>query len=233
MFFYQAPEFPWANRYGPERNANASAPNAPATNRSSARYFLCRVCAFVWMDPAQRLSRQEEYGHYQLHQNDPGDARYRYFLNRLWAPLREKLPPGARGLDYGSGPGPTLHLMACGDGFSCDHYDPFFHPRPSLLEQRYDFITCSETAEHFYHPAEEFRILSSLLDPGGWLGVMTARRVPGTDFASWHYRRDPAHVAFYTETTFAEIASLHGFQAPLFPAPTVTLLRKSHQAAEN
>jgi hypothetical protein len=31
-------------------------------------------------------------------------------------------------------------------------YDPFFRPDPAALERDYDFITCTETAEHFHHP---------------------------------------------------------------------------------
>jgi len=47
------------------------------------------------------------------------DPRYRRFLARLAEPLIAHLPKGARGLDFGCGPGPTLSLMLREAGFAC------------------------------------------------------------------------------------------------------------------
>jgi len=188
-------------------------------------YRRCARCGLVWLDPRRHPSREAERAHYTTHQNSPADPRYREFLGRLWAPLRERLAPGARGLDFGSGPGPTLHLMAQADGFPCTHYDPFFAPAAERLACRYDFITCSETAEHFHRPGREFARLRALLRPGGWLGVMTSPLPAPAAFPRWHYRMDPTHVAFYSPRAFAWIAAAHGFDRPEFPDPRVALLR--------
>ena len=64
-------------------------------------------------------------------------------------------------------------------GYRMSLYDPFFAPSPDALERRYDFITCTETVEHFYQPGKEFRRLDRLLRSGGWLGVMTEMLEPG------------------------------------------------------
>ena len=50
-------------------------------------------------------------------------------------------------------------------GFSIKLYDPFFHRDETTLIARYDFITGTETAEHFHDPFAEFNRLDNLLDP--------------------------------------------------------------------
>ena len=190
-------------------------------------YDSCEHCGLVWLNPCHHLSREAEHAHYAQHENDPTDPNYRGFLNRLWAPLKEKLTTGASGLDYGSGPGPTLHLMAQEDGFDCWHYDPYFHPDKSVFGQQYDFITCSETAEHFHDPAAEFRQLLALLKPGGWLGVMTSRLMPDTDFANWHYRRETTHVMFYRDATFEWMSDHWSWAKPEFVSNSIVLLQKT------
>ncbi len=95
-----------------------------------------------------------------------------------------------------------------------------------MLAKTYDFITCSEAAEHFHRPAEEFERLDRMLRPGGWLAVMTAFRPKDRDFLSWYYRRDPTHVVFYREGTFRRLGERFGWHCE-FPVPDVFLARKS------
>lgn len=189
-------------------------------------YLRCERCALIWKAAGNLPSAEEERAHYGTHQNNPDDRGYRAFLNLLWQPLKSKLISGAIGLDYGSGPGPTLHLMAQEDSFECTHYDPFFHPDESVLENQYDFITCSETAEHFHHPAKEFKRLAQRLKPGGILGVMTSMHDAESDFGNWHYRRDPTHVAFYCKRSFEVIADTFSFSGVEFCGGSVVLLIK-------
>ena len=59
----------------------------------------------------------------------PMIARYREFLSRLEHPPNvPKLPAAAEGLDFGSGPGPTLSVMLEEQGYRMSLYDPFFAP---------------------------------------------------------------------------------------------------------
>ena len=90
----------------------------------------------------QRLSPERELAHYNTHQNSPGDPRYRAFLDQLAAPLMARLPSGAEGLDFGSGPGPALSVIFGEHGFPTSIYDPFFAPDPLLLTRDYDFVSC-------------------------------------------------------------------------------------------
>jgi hypothetical protein len=165
----------------------------------------------VFVAPDDRPDPAAERRHYLTHENDPEDPRYRAFLDRLAVPLAERLTPGARGLDYGCGPGPALAVMLEERHFRMAVYDPFFAPDERVLAERYDFVTCTETAEHFHHPAAEFARLDGLLVPGGWLGLMTETRRDERPLAGWRYARDPTHVSLYHERTMAWVADRRGW----------------------
>lgn len=210
-------------------NAQSPCPlcGAPALELRDAasecpRYFRCPSCALIHLDPAHLLSLDEERKRYLLHENDANDGGYVRFLRRLADPLLARLPPGARGLDFGCGPAPVLAEMLTAAGFPCAAYDPFFAPNEALLERRYEFIACSEVVEHAHDPSRVFATLRRLLAPGGILGVMTTFYESEADFANWWYRRDPTHVCFYNETTMRWIGERHGWSCEL-AAPNVTL----------
>lgn len=188
-------------------------------------YLRCRACEARFLDPDQRPGPMDERAHYLLHENNPDDPRYRKFLSRLVKPLLEKLGPRCRGLDYGCGPGPALAAMLREAGHDMALYDPFFHCDRAPLDKMYDFIACTETAEHFHNPADEFASLDAMLRPGGWLGVMTCFQTDDALFANWHYRKDPTHVVFYREATFEVIAEQRGWTCEI-PVKDVVLMRK-------
>jgi len=188
-------------------------------------YFRCSACEATLMSPACYLSEQEELAFYRLHDNRPEDPGYRTFLSKLFVPLSARLEPGARGLDFGCGPGPALAAMFEEAGFAMALYDPFFCPGRQVFGHRYDFVTCTEVVEHLHRPAEVFRQLDRLVRPGGWLGVMTCFQEEDERFASWHYRRDPTHVVFYREHTFRHLARQYGWELEV-PAKDVALFRK-------
>ena len=105
-------------------------------------------------------------------------------------------------------------------------YDPFFFADNAALQQSYDVITCTEVAEHFHRPKEEFDKLDQLLRPGGWLGIMTCFQTDDERFSSWHYRRDPTHVVFYREATLRYIAAERGWHCEI-PAKDIAIMYKS------
>ncbi|PQO24612.1 methyltransferase type 12 [Rhodobacteraceae bacterium WD3A24] len=189
-------------------------------------YWRCDGCAATFLDPRQRPGRAEEEAHYRLHENHPDDPGYRRFLSKLSEPLMARLPPGARGLDYGCGPGPALAAMLGEAGHDVALYDPVFFPDPAPLGTTHDFVTCTETAEHFYAPAEMFDRLFALVRPGGWLGVMTCFQTDDARFAAWHYRADPTHVVFYREATLRELARARGWACEI-PCKDVALMRRT------
>lgn len=203
-----------------------SADVAPRAGPRGARYWRCAVCRLVYLDPALRPDAEVERAHYGTHENDPADPGYRAFLARLVDPLAARLRPGAEGLDYGAGPGPALSGMMRERGFRMRDYDPFFAPDGDALRRTYDFVACSETAEHFHDPAGEFARLDGLLGPGGWLGVMTEMVDDGRDLAAWRYARDPTHVVFYHADTMRWLADAFAWRMEA-PARNVVLFQKS------
>lgn len=188
-------------------------------------YLRCPNCEATVMAAESRLTAEKEKNIYELHDNDPADAGYRRFLSKLAEPLMAQLPEGARGLDFGCGPGPALAQMFTEAGFDMALYDPFFHPDLAALDGRYDFITCTEVVEHLHQPAEVLDQLDGLLKSGGWLGIMTCFQTDDDRFDNWHYRRDPTHVVFYREATFQWLAEHYGWRLKI-PHKDVVLLQK-------
>lgn len=188
-------------------------------------YRQCQRCELVFVPPAQRLSREEEKAVYDRHDNAPDDTGYRRFLSRLFDPLHQRLPPGARGLDFGAGPGPTLSVMLEEAGHPMTIYDPFYAPATFPLAHCYDFITASEVVEHLFEPGRELERLAGMLNPDGWLALMTKRVTSKEAFARWHYIRDPTHVCFFSEASFVWLAQ-HLQLSLTLPAADVALLHK-------
>jgi len=188
-------------------------------------YVECDDCGLVFLRLEDLLAQDAERTHYLTHENDPHDARYRQFLDRLALPLIQRLKPGAQGLDFGSGPGPTLSLMLQERGFPTRIYDPFFAPDKSIFESTYDFITVTEVAEHFHQPGNEFQTLNSLLKTNGQLGLMTEIWRDDRPFEKWHYPRDPTHVSFYRPRTMEWIANSLRYDLEI-PQKNVILFHK-------
>ncbi len=188
-------------------------------------YLRCESCRLVFVPPDYHLDPAAERAEYELHENEPADPGYRRFLGRLADPLAGRLAPGARGLDFGCGPGPALAAMLGEAGFEVALYDPFFFPDRTVLSGSYDFITATEVVEHLRRPGEELEALWELLRPGGYLGVMTKLVLDHDAFARWHYKNDLTHVAFFSRETWGWWAECH--EADLeFPGADVIVLRR-------
>jgi hypothetical protein len=200
------------------------APIAPLHGRL---YHDCTACGLVFMDAAHHPGPAAERAHYDTHENDAADPGYRRFLDRLAKPLAGLLAPGAEGLDYGCGPAPALAAMLTEYGFRVSAYDPFFAPDPVPLQRRYDFVTCTEAAEHFHRPAREFARLDSLLRFGGRLGLMTELLRPDTVLGRWRYARDPTHVCFYRERTLRWLATRFGWEVEYWEGDVVVFRRRA------
>lgn len=171
------------------------------------QYYQCCSCELVFVDPAQRLTALQERAIYDRHQNNPQDEAYRRFLSRLFQPLLATLSPGARGLDFGCGPGPTLSLMFEEAGFPVALYDVFYQADKAVLAEHYHFITATEVVEHLYQPGEVIRLLWQQLHEGGTLALMTKLVRDQQAFVNWHYKNDQTHVCFFSRASFHWLAA--------------------------
>lgn len=173
----------------------------------------------------QLIDPQAERERYLQHRNDPGDEGYRSFLRNMLDEIVRVAAPGAKGLDYGCGPTAVLVLMLREAGFEMSAYDLYFREDASALTKTYDFITCTETAEHFRDPRAEFRRLDGMLKPGAWLGIMTGMLDDWADFPQWHYHADNTHICYYSARTMGWIADWRGWELQL-PRRNVSLFRR-------
>ena len=177
-----------------------------------------------------RLSISSEHAFYGTHENGVDDLGYRQFLKRFLDPFLEECPVGEKyltGLDFGCGPGPALAAMLTEQGADMSLYDPLYYPDKGVLNKQYDFIVSTEVFEHLHDPSAVMDVLSGILMQGGCLGVMTEfLPVEKEKFAQWHYRRDPTHVGFWSERTFAYVAERWGFDVKTIDRRVVLLSKR-------
>lgn len=197
----------------------------PFSKSENRDYFYCSNCDLVFVPTEYFISQKEEKEKYDQHQNSTDNQGYQDFLNKLLIPLCSHLPSQALGLDFGSGPGPTLSIMMEELGYKMDIYDYFYHNDPKVFENSYDFITTTEVIEHLHNPYEEILKLWACLKPGGILGIMTAFRPSDESFKGWYYKRDLTHVRFFTEASFNWLSDK--LNAEIFvPQSSVVILKK-------
>lgn len=171
--------------------------------------YRCPQCEYVYVSKSFFLKPEEEKRRYTFHNNSIDDGGYVTFLKRLLLPLETFLKRGDVVLDYGSGPAPVFAELLRQKGFYVQTYDLFFSPQ-FLDEGAYDAITSIEVFEHFHNPAKELKIIFSLIEHGGFLGIMTERYNTSTDFKTWYYTKDPTHVGFFSDQTFRWMESKYG-----------------------
>ena len=190
-------------------------------------FYRCSVCDLIFVPPQQFLPDEEEKAYYDFHQNNPQDSGYRRFLGKLQEPMLTFLKADDVGLDFGSGPGPTLSVMFQELGYDMDIYDVIYARDDSIFEKTYDFITTTETVEHFRYPHTSFLAIWNLLKQGGFLGIMTEIFDDKMDFSQWHYKNDPTHICFYSRLTMEWLVDM--LQAdPMYEKNNITILKKKY-----
>jgi 2-polyprenyl-3-methyl-5-hydroxy-6-metoxy-1,4-benzoquinol methylase len=153
------------------------------------------------------MSGPAEKAVYDQHQNIVDDPGYRQFLSGPFRAVADRLPGGARGLDFGCGPGPALADMLEESGYRVALYDLYYYPDKSVLERQYEFICLTEVIEHLGQPEMVLPELWGMLSDRGWLVIQTQRVRNRDAFIRWRYPDDPTHIAFYSEATFAWLAN--------------------------
>ncbi|MFC1493338.1 class I SAM-dependent methyltransferase [candidate division KSB1 bacterium] len=177
------------------------------TNKFGKKDFLlCGNCDLIFVPPEFHPAPDIEKKRYDLHENDQGDMGYKKHLQDFEEIVSPYIDRSIKGLDFGCGPYPLLADIFREKGYTVDIYDPFFFNDPGILNNKFDFITCTETIEHFRDPNKEFHMLNSLLISGGILCIMTGIVENRDDFPDWHYIQDITHLAFYSKQTLGWIA---------------------------
>jgi hypothetical protein len=206
-----------------------AAPFIAATRKTSRRYYRCESCGFVALAPGQRPTAAAAKARYLLHDNDPEDKGYREFVsafaNRALIP---HIAPGARVLDFGSGPRPLLAPLLSDLGYRCDLYDPLFAKTRAWRKRTYDAIALHEVAEHLAHPGAALDFLARRVAPGGVIAIRTRFLADQwLDFDQWWYRMDPTHLSFYTPVSLERFFAERGFALASLEAPDTIVFRKT------
>jgi hypothetical protein len=133
----------------------------PFATVQGREYIRCPRCLLTFMHHEHHLPPDQELAHYRCHRNDPSDAAYRKWLSQLTEPFVPLLAPGAQGLDYGSGPGPTLSIMLQEQGFDMNVYDPFFAPDESYASglipaRRFGACSVARSGDRWHNPAQPY-----------------------------------------------------------------------------
>jgi len=176
-------------------------------------YRECSVCRLIFVPAPYFISDKEEVQHYRKHENGLDNTGYVQMFQEKIQILQKTCQGVLTVLDYGCGYEPVLQTLLTRKGYTVKGYDRYFFPDTDL-SGGFDLIISTETFEHFKEPGKEIDRLIPLLNPGGYLGVMT-RQVPQKNdlpclesFDNWYYKRDPTHIAFYSSETFAWIADI-------------------------
>lgn len=189
-------------------------------------FYRCSDCELIFIHPELTLKIEEQKSFYKNHNNSPLDLGYIDHLSQILTPLLKRIETHHVGLDFGCGPGPTLHTLFKEKGIHQENFDPLFFPHTHLLNQKYDFVTATEVVEHFTEPAQDWRCFKNLLKPLGILAIMTQFQPQLSDFENWWYHRDITHVSFYTPQTLKWIAHHFGYEL-LYCTHPVALFQKS------
>ncbi|MCO6148512.1 methyltransferase domain-containing protein [Flavobacterium sp. NRK1] len=158
------------------------------------------------------MSAEKEKTHYELHNNNPEDSGYQKFVSPVTSVVLQNFESTHKGLDFGSGTGSPVVKVLQDNNYDIDQYDLYFHNNPDVLKKQYNYVTCTEVAEHFKAPYREFELLKKLLLPNGKLYVMTDLFNEKIDFATWYYKNDHTHVFLYHAKAFEWIKTTFDFK---------------------
>ncbi len=180
-------------------------------------FYLCPLCRFIFVPRSQHVPPEEEKARYLEHENHAGNAGYVRMFEEKLDLLAARGRSGGTALDFGCGYEPVLKTLLEKRGYEVSVYDRFFFPRWEA-GRRYDLVISTETFEHLKCPAMEVDRILEVLNPGGWLAIMT-RWYPETSgepdaraFAQWYYQRDPTHIGFFGRGPFHWLAKTRGLE---------------------
>ncbi|CCQ90613.1 putative Methyltransferase type 12 [Nitrospina gracilis 3/211] len=194
-----------------------TAPTREFAHNPQREYRLCETCQLISVPPHSHPSREEEEARYREHENSLDNPGYvAMFMDKI-RHIKEHGPQAKTALDYGCGYEPVLATLLEREGYRAEKYDSIFFP--GLPEgKHFDVVVSTETFEHFHNPAREMERICGLLEPGGFLAVMTrfytemSPEPNASSFLNWYYQRDPTHVCFYRLETFNWIGRTYGFK---------------------
>jgi len=176
-------------------------------------YYQCNNCKGIFMGEELKPNPEKEKRRYLEHNNDVENVNYQNFVEPITSAIMHDYTPTDNGLDFGAGTGPVISKILNDHNYNIQQYDPFFHNKPELLNNKYDYIACCEVIEHFHDPDKEFILLKNLLQPKAKLYCMTDLYDDSIFFPNWYYKNDLTHVFIYKKETIQFIKEKYGFSS--------------------
>ena len=173
-------------------------------------YLRCRECDLIFVPEEFHLSPDDEEARYRLHHNSLSNEGYVKMFREKITLIREYCPGVGSVIDYGCGHEPVLTELLEREKYHCDKYDLYFHP--GFPERSYDLVISTEVFEHLRDVRYELTRIFSLINPGGFLAVMTSFHDSTGQFEDWWYHSDPTHICFFSKRTFDWISEQFGFE---------------------
>jgi SAM-dependent methyltransferase len=204
-------------------------PTTPIYDRQfDINYYHCSNCDYIFLNPGNIVSEQEELQLYQIHQNTPDNIGYvkmfKDFINQTILPYKANIKSV---LEFGAGPGPVLADLLKENNFDVDVYDPYFFPEKVYQNKTYDLITSTEVFEHLKDPLETLELLYNCLNTGGIISIMTLYHPQDSEiFKGWWYRRESTHISFYSHQTMRHLAKRFGLQILLLTPKNLCVMQK-------
>lgn len=189
-------------------------------------FYICQTCGLTFADANSHLPPAAEKQRYGRSRIASKQRQLSQFILPLLTQIQLQQKGSLTGLNFGRVLDQTSLATIESAGHTFKQYDPFFAPDHEPLKQDYDFICCYRVFEHFQYPFKEWRLLTRLLKPGGWLAISTPLLIDLEGFAKWHYKNNLTHVSFYQRLTFEYLASNSDFEL-LFAAKDLVLMQKT------
>lgn len=191
-------------------------------------FYQCPNCELIFLDKKFHVNLQDEKTLYDFHNNSFEDLGYvkmfENFLDFFWKDIKNKTKTA---LEFGSGPGPVLYELLKRKDLEVDCYDKFYQPNKVYENKKYDLITSTEVFEHLEDPKGVLTLLTSHLNEGGVIALMTLFHTnKQSEFLKWWYRRDPTHITFFTPKSIEELAIECGLNVIKHDSKRVIVLQK-------
>jgi len=196
--------------------------------RNNWEFFHCKECEFIFKNPSNFVSNENELKQYNHHNNtidSPGYVEmFETFIDTTFASYMDNIH---NVLEFGSGPGPVLSELLKRRGLNVDIYDKYFSPAKVYEGKKYDLITSTEVIEHIEDVKKVFEFFSSHIKSGGYLALMTQFHTnDAEDFKQWWYKNDPTHICFFRPYTFEVLAKMNRFEVLKHDSKKSVFLRK-------